>query len=97
MEDIARNPDNPDRPDAWMWLFDDEDASVASRDATKKIRQMFFFSFSLILNTQFFFFFYSIRELGCIFFFKLDLSWGSTLVHNHALLRSAILYVPSLC
>ena len=40
MEDIAHNPDNPDRPDAWMWLFDDEDAS---RDATKKIRQMFFF------------------------------------------------------
>ena len=40
MEDITRNPDNPDRPDAWMWLFDDEDAS---RDATKKIRQMFFF------------------------------------------------------
>lgn len=49
MEDIARNPDNPDRPDAWMWLFDDEDAS---RDATKKIRQMFFFP--SYLNTQFF-------------------------------------------
>ena len=34
-------------PDAWMWLFDDEDAS---RDATKKARQIYLFSIYLILR-----------------------------------------------
>ena len=27
MEDIARDPDDTDDPDAWMWSFDGEDAS----------------------------------------------------------------------
>jgi hypothetical protein len=36
MEDIAHFPDDPVDPDAWMWSFDDEDAS---KDATKKVRQ----------------------------------------------------------
>ena len=34
-------------PDAWMWSFDDEDAS---RDATKKARQIYLFSIYLILR-----------------------------------------------
>ena len=33
MEDITRDLDDPD---AWMWSFDEDDAS---RDATKKVRQ----------------------------------------------------------
>ena len=36
MEDVTRDPDDPD---AWMWWRDDEDAP---RDATKKARQMLF-------------------------------------------------------
>ena len=36
MEDITRDPDDPDDTDAWMWSFDDDNAS---RDATKKVRQ----------------------------------------------------------
>ena len=40
MEDITRDPDNLDDTDAWMWSFDDDDAS---RDATKKARQDLFF------------------------------------------------------
>jgi hypothetical protein len=38
MEDITGDPDGPDDPDAWMWSFDDEDAS---RNAMKKARQCF--------------------------------------------------------
>ena len=40
MEDITRDPDDPDDPNAWMWSFDDDNAS---RDVTKKVRQVFFF------------------------------------------------------
>ena len=36
MEDVTRDPDDPD---TWMWWRDDEDAP---RDATKKARQMLF-------------------------------------------------------
>ena len=39
MEDITRNPDNPDDTDKWTWSFDDDDTS---RDATKKARQDLF-------------------------------------------------------
>ena len=45
MEDFTRDPNDPDDPDAWMWSFDDEDAS---RDAAKKVRQMVFFCLYLI-------------------------------------------------
>ena len=41
MEDITRDPDDPDDTDAWMWSFEDDDAS---RDATKKVRQKSIFS-----------------------------------------------------
>ena len=42
---LTRDPDDPDDTDAWMWSFDDEDAS---RDATKKVRRksIFFFPFT---------------------------------------------------
>ena len=42
MEDITRDPDDPD---AWMWSFNDDDAL---RDATKKVRQKSLFSVYLI-------------------------------------------------
>ena len=38
MEDITRDPDFPDDPNAWMWSFDDDDTS---RDVTKA-SQIFF-------------------------------------------------------
>ena len=50
MEDITRDPDDLDYPDAWMWSFDDDDAS---RDAAKKVRQMgFFFGLCLIRDAS---------------------------------------------
>ena len=46
MENITRDPDFPDDPNVWMWPFDDDDAS---RDATKKARQIFFFFFIYLI------------------------------------------------
>ena len=50
MENITCSPDDPDDPDVWIWSFDDDDAS---RDATKKARQIFFF-LSIYLIPRFF-------------------------------------------
>ena len=43
MEDFTCDPDDLDYPDAWMWSFEDDDAS---RDATKKDVKWFFFAFT---------------------------------------------------
>ena len=39
MENTTHDPDFPDDPNAWMWSFDDDDAS---RDVTKKAHQILF-------------------------------------------------------
>ena len=45
MEDFTCDPNDLDYPDAWMWSFEDDDAS---RDAMKKAHQMVFFCLYLI-------------------------------------------------
>ena len=45
-------------PDAWMWLFDDEDAS---RDATKKARQIYLFSIYLSCDSSLITLFFSYK------------------------------------
>ena len=39
MENTTHDPDFPDDPNVWMWPFDDDDAS---RNVTKKARQILF-------------------------------------------------------